>query len=58
MFKILHTSDWHLDQLSKWVNTKSDKFESLSTFAEYHLEKVKEMVDKAIREKVDFFIFA
>ena len=58
MLKILHTADWHLDQLSKWINTKSDRFESLSAFSEYHLEKVKEMVDKAIIEKVDFFVFA
>jgi len=58
MIKIFHTSDWHIDQLSKWISKKSNNLESLSTFAEYHLEKIKEMVDESIKEKVDFFVFA
>jgi len=56
MIKILHTSDWHIDQLSKW-GWKDSKWE-VSQFTNYHLERLKLLVNKAIKEKVSFFIFA
>jgi len=55
--KILHSADWHIDQLSKWSSGKSKKNENLSEFSEYHLAKIEEMVDYAIKNKVNFFTF-
>lgn len=60
MIKILHTSDWHIDQLSKWSTWKSKKvrIEWISDFTQYHLDKIWEMVDYAIKNKINFFVFA
>jgi len=50
MIKIFHTSDWHIDQLNGWGKADS--------FGIYHLEKIEEMVNEAIEQKIQIFIFA
>lgn len=56
--KIFHTSDWHIDQLTNWTQKKSDKIENISEMSEYHLNKIEEMINLAIEQKVNFFVFA
>lgn len=58
MIKILHTSDWHIDQLSKWSAKKSKIIEWISEFSQYHLDKIQEMIEYSIKNKINFFIFA
>ena len=57
MIKILHTSDWHIDQLSKWSTKKSKTIEWITEFSQYHLDKIQEMIDYAIKNKINIFIF-
>lgn len=57
MIKILHTSDWHIDQLSKWSTKKSKTIEWITEFSQYHLDKIQEMIDYTIKNKVNIFIF-
>jgi len=56
--KIFHTSDWHIDQLTNWTSQKSTKIENISEMSEYHLSKIEEMINTAINEKVNVFVFA
>lgn len=58
MIKILHSSDWHLDQLSKWSTKKSKTVEWITEFTQYHLDIVQDMVDYTIKNKIQFFVFA
>lgn len=57
MIKILHTADWHIDQLSSWSKKRGKNNSEISEFSEYHLNVLEWLVNKAISENYNFFIF-
>lgn len=48
--KIVHSADWHIDQLHDWGKKAS--------FNEYHLQKLDILFQQTINMKADVFIFA